>query len=122
MRILVVDDVPVVCGLIADLFQRNGHEAHACVHSEHAPELLQRLRPDVLILDIEMPGVNGFQIAGQLKDLPMLRPKRMVALTGYNDPVMRAKIAAAGFDYHLVKPVGWPELSKVLPSTDGESS
>lgn len=113
MRVLVVDDVPVVCGLIADLFRRNGHEAHTCINSGNVLGMVGRLPLDILILDIEMPELNGLEIAERLKDDPR-RPRKVVALTGYNDPVMRAKVAAAGFDHHLVKPVGWDQLKAVL--------
>jgi CheY-like chemotaxis protein len=89
--------------------------ALSCVHGDEVLPMVGRLRPDIPVLDIEMPEVNGLEIAEQLKEYPLLRPKKMVALTGYGDAVMRAMIAAAGFDHHLVKPVGWPELSAVLP-------
>jgi CheY-like chemotaxis protein len=115
MRVLIVDDVPVVCGVLAELFRRNGHEAHTCIYSDQVLELVGRLRPEVLLLDIEMPEVSGLEIAEQLKRQPALRPKKLVAVTGHCEAVMGARIDAAGFDHHLVKPVGWDDLRVVLP-------
>src|ERR1043166_5898465 len=116
MRVLVADDVPVVCGLLAELFRQHGHEAHTCICGDQVLELVDRLRPDVLVLDIEMPELTGLAIAERLRQAGARRPNKVIAVTGYNDLPMRTKIAAAGFDHHLVKPVGWDDLSAVLPS------
>jgi CheY-like chemotaxis protein len=115
MRVLVVDDVPVVCGLIAELFRRHGHEAHTCIYADQVLELVGRLRPDVLVLDIDMPEVGGLEIAEQLKQQPTLRPKKIIAVTGHCHAVMGPRIKAAGIDDHLVKPVSWDDLQAALP-------
>lgn len=116
MRILIVDDVPLICDLLAGTLRHHGYEPYTCVNGGQVLEMVERLRPEVLLLDIAMPDANGLDLAEQINQHPDLRPKRIVAVTGYNDPVMRQKIAAAGFDHHLVKPVGWYELQTVLPA------
>jgi CheY-like chemotaxis protein len=117
MRILVADDVRMVGEVIARLCQRNGCQAYLCDSGQQVLPLLQCVRPDVLLLDIAMPDMDGLQVAAELKAQPDLRPPLVVAVTGYGDPVMHRKIMDAGFDHHLVKPVGWRELSAVIKPT-----
>jgi len=114
VRVLIADDLVLITEVLARLFYRNGHQAFVCTNGQEVLDALEPTRPDVLFLDIAMPCVDGLQVAEQLKQRPELRPPLLVALTGYSDPVMTRKIKEAGFDRHLVKPVGWAELSAVI--------
>ena len=114
MRVLIADDLVPITEVLARLFYRNGHQAFVCTNGKEVLDALEPTRPDVLFLDIAMPVVDGLQVAEHLKQRPALRPPLVVALTGYSDRAMSRKIKEAGFDRHLVKPVGWSELAAVL--------
>ena len=104
MRVLVVDDISLICDLYGRLIRRLGHEVFLCNNPVQAVPMISIIRPDVLLLDIAMKEMDGFQIAEQLKNNPELRPKTLVAVTGYDDPAMRAKIAEAGFGRRSLYP------------------
>ena len=71
-------------------------------------------RPSLAILDIGMPGMDGCELARRLRDRPAHRGLTLVALTGWGQPDDRVRIAQAGFDHHLLKPVDMEELSTAL--------
>jgi CheY-like chemotaxis protein len=119
MRVLVADDIPAVSDIIARMCQRNGWEVIVCNTGSQVMPTLEWMRPDVLLLDIGMPEMDGLQVAEALQLRPDLRPRRMIAITGYDDVVMRKKIAALGFDHHLVKPITWSDLSAAMSPPDG---
>jgi CheY-like chemotaxis protein len=70
-------------------------------------------RPQVVLLDLGMPRMNGYEVARRLRHKPGLRPARLVAVTGWGQDADRRRSAAAGFDYHLVKPVE-PSIAQTL--------
>jgi CheY-like chemotaxis protein len=72
------------------------------------------IRPGVVLLDIGLPGMDGYQVAGALRGLPELQGTLIVALTGYGQESDRQRSARAGFDYHLVKPVDLEELRRLV--------
>jgi two-component system CheB/CheR fusion protein len=72
--------------------------------SRDALERAQSFRPDVMLLDIGLPEINGYEVAQQLRAIPQLRDIRLVAVTGYGRSEDRVRARAAGFDDHLVKP------------------
>lgn len=118
MRVLVADDDRGNVELQFRLLQREGYNVIPCCHGPDVMELVERLRPDALLLDLAMPDVSGYDIAEELQFNPDLRPRCLIAITGYGRESDRAKSAAAGFDYHLVKPVVWEELKAILKSYD----
>ena len=78
--------------------------------------LVEENRPDVLLLDLAMPGMNGFDVALELRLNPDLRPRLLIAVTGYSDDGSKEMTARAGFDYHLVKPLMLFNLLSILAS------
>jgi PAS domain S-box-containing protein len=113
LRILVVDDNVDAAELIAEVLASSGHEV-ALVHD--GPSAIARaveFRPDAALVDIGLPVMDGFEVAGRLREL-MPGPLRLVAVTGYGQPSDKAKTRAAGFDDHLVKPVGLEALMSSL--------
>ena len=85
----------------------DGHEAVS---------VARRLRPEVILLDIGLPGIDGFELAGRLRGMPETRSARMIAVTGYGQQADRARSRAAGFDLHLVKPVDPARLADAISS------
>jgi CheY-like chemotaxis protein len=77
-------------------------------------EMIERLRPDVVLLDLSMPQMTGYDIAEELLQNSDLKPRCLIAVTGYGQQDDRAKTALAGFDYHLLKPIVWEELETIL--------
>ena len=113
MRVLIVDDHPEVCQLHARFLRLLGHEPFCLQDARQALDEAKRLKPQVALLDICMPGMNGWEVAEQLRADPDTQHIRLVAitaLTGSNDMVRSNE---AGFDAHYRKPVSinqWPQV------------
>jgi CheY-like chemotaxis protein len=71
-------------------------------------------RPDVMLLDIGLPGLDGFEVAKRIRQEPLLRDIMLVALTGYGEESDRLRSQEAGFDHHLVKPVDFEKVRQIL--------
>jgi signal transduction histidine kinase/ActR/RegA family two-component response regulator len=112
MRILVVDDNQDAADSLALILNSAGHAAQAVYGSEEALRSLDEKVPDVILLDIGLPGMDGYQLAGLIRARNV--PARIVALTGYGQPEDISKAAAAGVDAHLVKPVDLDVLEAAL--------
>jgi len=113
-RVLVVDDNVDAAESIAMLLQELGNEAHVVHDGPAALVACERLKPDVVLLDIGMPDMDGYEVARRLRaSYPGLR---IVALTGWGQAGDRARTQAAGFDLHLVKPV---ELEPLIAAVRG---
>jgi two-component system, sensor histidine kinase len=114
MRVLVVDDQHDLADCIALLVQAIGHRAEALYDGAEALAACRADRPDLMLVDIGMPGMTGFELARAVRADPALSEIRLVALTGYGLEEDRARVLAAGFDLHLTKPVGDTTLRDVL--------
>jgi PAS domain S-box-containing protein len=104
-RVLVVDDQPDSTDSLAMLLRLRGHEVWTAADGPSALGEFARVRPDVVFLDLGLPGMSGYDVARQLRALPEGHDVRLVALTGYGTEADREKTRAAGFDVHLAKPV-----------------
>jgi CheY-like chemotaxis protein len=113
-RILIVDDNQDAADTLAMLLQLDGHETQAVYTSKDALERAQSFKPDVMLLDIGLPEMNGYQVARELRSTPGPDRIRLVALTGYGQAVDRARAQEAGFDDHLMKPVESAALARAL--------
>ncbi len=113
-RVLLVDDNVDAMEMMAFLLAEMGYEAHTTADATGIVELALGLRPDVIVLDIGLPNVDGYEVARMLKQHPGLKSIRLVAHTGYGSPEDRRKAQEAGFDAHLVKPADLADLEKAL--------
>jgi CheY-like chemotaxis protein len=113
-RILVVDDNVDAADTLALLLQMDGHQAEAVYLSTQALEHAQSFKPQVVLLDIGLPGMNGYELAEKFRSMPELRGARLIALTGYGRAEDHDRTKAAGFDDHLVKPVDALTLKQAL--------
>ena len=104
-RILVVDDNEDARGLLADILSQLGHDVRAVGDGPQALAMAGEFVPDVAILDIGLPGMDGYELAAQLRRALPVTGLRLIALSGYGQASDRARSEAAGFDGHLVKPV-----------------
>jgi CheY-like chemotaxis protein len=114
LRILVVDDNRDAAAMLAMVLEAVGHQ----VAVEHGPQqALARAHaetPDVCLLDIGLPGMDGYELAARLRGDPATAGAVLVAVTGYGQEDDRARSADAGFDHHMVKPVDTGRLSALL--------
>lgn len=109
-RILVIDDNSDAAELVAQLLSLQGHQVVFACNGIDALAAADRLDPDVVFLDIGMPGMDGYQIASALRKLDKCSAAHIVALTAWGNSRTRAKAKASGFDSHLVKPACLSEL------------
>jgi CheY-like chemotaxis protein len=113
-RVAVVDDNEDSAEGLAILLRLEGHEVATAHDGLEAVALAERFRPDVVFLDIGLPGISGYEAARRIRALPGGQQMRLVALTGWGQQEDRRKSAEAGFDRHLVKPVDPEELVGAL--------
>ncbi|TWI69816.1 PAS domain S-box-containing protein [Pseudoduganella lurida] len=114
LRILVVDDNVDAAEMLAMLLEATGHRV-AVEHDALAGlARAETLRPDVCLLDIGLPGMDGIELAQRLRALPATAAAQLVAVTGYGQESDRQRTQAAGFDYHLVKPLDTGKLFAIL--------
>jgi PAS domain S-box-containing protein len=104
-RILIVDDNDDARVLLADMLRLLGHEVRAAADGSSALDQLDTFHPDVALLDIGLPDVDGYELAARIRNRPDGAAIRLLAVTGYGQPVDRNRSLGAGFDAHLVKPV-----------------
>jgi CheY-like chemotaxis protein len=114
LRALVVDDNADAADALAAVAELLGCEARACHGGPEALDALQAELPDVLLLDLSMPGVDGLAVATRARALAGRRPLLLVATTALGSLEDRTATALAGFHFHLVKPIDAPTLRDVL--------
>ncbi|HSA55818.1 MAG TPA: PAS domain-containing protein [Gemmatimonadaceae bacterium] len=113
-RILVVDDNHDTAESLAQLLRLRGHDVRVAFTGIEAVEACERSTPDVVLLDIGLPGLNGYEAARRIRELPAGRRIQLVAITGWGQEEDRQRSRAAGFDHHLVKPVGLAAVEPLL--------
>jgi two-component system CheB/CheR fusion protein len=113
-RILVVDDNQDAADSMALLIGSHGREIEVAYDGSAALELAGRFKPNVVLLDIGLPGMDGYQVAKRLRALPGLEHALLVAVSGYGAETDRRASREAGIDYHLVKPVDFAALERIL--------
>ena len=113
-RILVVEDSPDVRETLADFLRTLGHSVELAATGPEGAEKLLALQPDVALVDVGLPGMDGYEVARAVRARPEGRTLFLVALTGYGGPEAEATARRAGFDLHLVKPVDARRLPEIL--------
>jgi DNA-binding response OmpR family regulator len=114
MRILVVDDNVDAADSIALLLSIDGFEAHSVHGAIAALDTVVSFKPDVVLLDIGLPVMDGYEVAQRLRSRIPVEQMRIVALSGYGQQTDRERAAQAGFDDYLVKPVEPTALTEFL--------
>jgi CheY-like chemotaxis protein len=121
-RVLLVDDNVDATEPLSLLLQTKGHETRVATSGEDALRLAAEFRPQCVVLDLGLPGMDGYEVARRLRAHPESAGVVLVALTGWAGRDVRARAAEAGFDYHLVKPVNWEELERIVESVSRPTS
>jgi len=114
MRVLLVDDNVDAMEMMGFLLAEMGYQPHTTADAGEIETLALRHKPQVIVLDIGLPGVDGYQVARRIKANPALAHIRLVAHTGYGSPEDRRRAHEAGFDAHLVKPAELSDLEAAL--------
>jgi PAS domain S-box-containing protein len=115
-RLMVIDDNKDAAESMSMLFELWGHEVICAYDGRGALETAAKYRPDAVFLDIGLPGMDGYEIAERLRELPESARTVLVAITGYGQDEDRRRSREAGIDHHLVKPVSPETLHKLLDS------
>jgi len=113
-RILIVDDNVDSADSLAMLLSLTGHNVRTAHDGPSAIQEARAHRPDVILLDIGLPRMDGFEVARRLRQDPDMRAVLLIAMTGYGQEEDRRKTQEAGFDLHLVKPVDADELTRIF--------
>jgi signal transduction histidine kinase len=113
-RVLVVDDNVDAAELLGEMLRHMGHEVTLAHDGAAALQAVAAVRPQIAILDIGLPVMDGYELAARLRADPEARQMRLVALTGYGRSSDAEKAKVAGFDYHFVKPLNLSQLVALL--------
>jgi signal transduction histidine kinase len=113
-RVLIVEDNADAAEAMRMLLDQLGHEVASAASGDEALDVARRFRPEVVLLDIGLPGLDGYEVARQLRGFDETRASRLIAVTGYGQPSDRERSSAAGFDHHLVKPVDPAKLAEAI--------
>jgi PAS domain S-box-containing protein len=121
LRILVVDDNIDSAESLAVLLRLSGHEVATVACGTDALTYAVDFQPKVVILDIGLPDIDGYEVARRLREMPEMRHAKLVAVTGYGQDEDRKHSRMAGFDYHFLKPVDFDAISEVLTTVSSSS-
>jgi CheY-like chemotaxis protein len=115
-QILIMDDHQDGADALAILLRREGHDVHVAYSAAAALELAETHHPDVFLLDLGMPELDGYTVAVKLRHELNFQDAMIIAVTGYGMAGDRARTASAGFDAHLTKPVDLRAILGLLPA------
>jgi signal transduction histidine kinase/ActR/RegA family two-component response regulator len=116
--VLIVDDNESSAKTLGWIFELMGHDYRVANTAEQAIEITKEYRPDLVLLDIGMPGMNGYDLCRHLRKDPALSATTFVAQTGWGQKEHRKLSEEAGFHHHLVKPVNMPTLNSLIQEID----
>jgi PAS domain S-box-containing protein len=117
-RILVVDDNVDAAITISALLKAWGHDIHLAHNGPAAIQIAREFRPEIILLDIGLPGMSGYDVARELRADPLHRGVLITALTGYGQAEDKARSHEAGFDYHMMKPPEMSTLQAIVTSPE----
>jgi PAS domain S-box-containing protein len=121
-RILIADDNDDAANSLAILLQLAGHEVCTAHGGQAALALASSFRPEIALLDIGMPDVDGYEVAKRIRETDLGKGVRLVALTGWGQDEDKRRARAAGFDHHLTKPIDPRELDELLSGGAGSDA
>jgi signal transduction histidine kinase/CheY-like chemotaxis protein len=113
-RILIIEDNGDARDMLRAQLERDGHEVHAASDGPAGVEMAAAARPDVVLIDVGLPGFNGYEVARRIRAMAWGKSMRLVALTGYGQADDRRNALEAGCDLHVTKPVKPERLAEIL--------
>jgi len=121
MRVLFADDDVISRTLLAAVLTHVGHQSRSAGDGGEAWALFQAEPAPLVVLDVDMPVLDGLEVCRRIRAQPWGRDMLMIALTGWGQEEDRQKSKDVGFDYHLVKPVDFPTLVRLLAESGNEA-
>lgn len=115
-RLLVVDDNKDAAESMSMLLEMWGHDVAYAFDGPTALETAEQWQPEAVFLDIGLPGMDGYEVAERLRELPQVKGAVLIAITGYGQDDDRLRSLRAGIDHHLVKPVAPDALRNLIDS------
>jgi CheY-like chemotaxis protein len=113
-RVLVVDDNPDHLALLAELLRGRGYDVIEANDASEALRIVSDHKPDACVIDIGLPGMDGYELARRLREIPATRESRLIAVTGYGTKSDKEAFEEAGFDHFFPKPTDIEELNRAL--------
>lgn len=114
LRVMIVEDNEALAQTTGWLVEMLGYDYRLAANGKQAIEMAKDYRPDVMMLDIGLPGMNGYELCQALKPMPELANTVFIAQTGWGESEHRRLTKEAGFDHHLVKPLYLEALQSLL--------
>ena len=114
--ILIVDDSHDSANTLSGLFDAHGYKTHVAYDGVAALKIAKAHLPDVILLDLGMPELDGIHLARFFREDKQLKDKVLIAVTGFADEMHRTQCDAAGFDYIFPKPAAWEDLKSTIDS------
>jgi len=115
-RVLVIDDDPDNAEMVAEMLEALGYQSKFALNGPSAIALAKVFLPQVILLDLSLPEMDGYEVARQLRREAVLGAVKIVAVTGWSGPEPEKKAREAGFDHYLIKPI---QLSALKPILEG---
>jgi CheY-like chemotaxis protein len=119
LSILIVDDNRDIADSLSELLKMMGHDTRTAYDGQQGVDMAGEYRPDVILLDIGLPKLNGYEACRLIRQQPWGKGVAMIALTGWGQDKDRHRSEEAGFDHHLVKPVDPRSLMQVVAGLIG---
>ncbi len=114
MRVLIIEDNQDAAEILREVLEMYEHEVAVAFSGPTGVETARAFHPEVVLCDLGLPGMSGYEVATTLRKDPETSQAHLVALTGYSQADERARAQASGFEVHLTKPVGLDEIQRVL--------
>jgi signal transduction histidine kinase len=121
-RVLIVDDNEDAAAMLAEILGGAGHVTATAYDGPSALRMAEKFRPEVALLDLGLPVMDGFELARQFRANATMRDMRLIAVTGYGQEHDRRRSAEAGFDAHLVKPVTVEQVTRLVSASPSDSN
>jgi len=113
-RVAIVEDNKLQAQSLAILLEMMGYQVRTASDASTALSMIAEFVPQVALIDIGLPGLNGYELARRLRDLPQLRDITLIAQTGWGTEDDREQARQAGFQHHLTKPIDHKRLEEIL--------
>ena len=120
LRVLLVDDQPDLLSMLDLMMQRRQYEVRTCQSASEALKAASEFAPHVVVSDIGMPEMDGYEMMEAMREQPQFGPFRAIALTGYDLKLDGDRAKRAGYDAHLAKPIEFDQLFEMIENLASE--
>lgn len=114
IKIMIVEDHPINLKLATDILEIDGFEVYQCIDAENAQESLQLVHPDMILMDVALPGMDGLELTRIIKADPKTKDIKIVALTAFAMKTDKDKVTEAGCDGYITKPINTRKFTEQI--------